>query len=160
MIPQERVNEAAETANDYMTPGNHRAFNDGFDCGVRFAEAELQPKPTTSAEAKQRLFDYFAQEHEINLMSSDFLEIDNYMKPEVHQTSIDFAEWCIVHAWEIDYREQKSHTISEIFAKFDAERNQQQSELTCPECLSNRILEWPDKYQCRKCEHVWERSAK
>ena len=42
MIPQERVNVAAETANDYMTPGNHRAFNDGFDCGVRFAEAEPQ----------------------------------------------------------------------------------------------------------------------
>ena len=42
MITQERVNVAAETANDYMTPGNHRAFNDGFDCGVRFAEAEPQ----------------------------------------------------------------------------------------------------------------------
>jgi hypothetical protein len=42
MIPQKRVNEAAETANDYMTPGYHRAFNDGFDCGVRFAEAEPQ----------------------------------------------------------------------------------------------------------------------
>jgi hypothetical protein len=42
MIPQKRVNESAETANDYMTPGNHRAFNDGFDCGVRFAEAEPQ----------------------------------------------------------------------------------------------------------------------
>jgi hypothetical protein len=42
MIPQERVNVAAETANDYMTPGNHRAFNDGFDCGVRFAEAEMK----------------------------------------------------------------------------------------------------------------------
>ena len=118
MIPQERVNEAAETANDYMTPGNHRAFNDGFDCGVRFAESEMK------------------------------------------QTAMEFAEWCIVHAWEIDYREQKSHTISKLFSKFEAERNQQQSELTCPECLSNRILEWPDKYQCRKCEHVWERSAK
>ena len=83
-------------------------------------------------------------------------EMDEYAQ----QTAMDFAEWCIVHAWEIDYREQKSHTISKLFSKFEAERNQQQSELTCPECLSNRILEWPDKYQCRKCEHVWERSAK
>ena len=41
-MPQERVNKAAGTANDYMTPGNHRAFNDGFDCGVRFAEAEMK----------------------------------------------------------------------------------------------------------------------
>jgi hypothetical protein len=82
------------------------------------------------------------------------------MDEYAQQTAMDFAEWCIVHAWEIDYREQKSHTISKLFAKFEAERNQQQSELTCPECLSNRILEWPDKYQCRKCEHVWERSVK
>jgi len=35
----------------------------------------------------------------------------------------------------------------------------QQPEPTCPICQSNRILEWPDKYQCRKCKHVWERSA-
>ncbi len=95
--------------------------------------------------------------HALKCCMVDFY-LDN--QPEMKQTAMDFAEWCIVHAWEIDYREQKSHTTSELFAKFDAERNQQQSELTCPECLSNRILEWPDKYQCRKCEHVWERSAK
>ena len=131
MIPQERVNESAETANDYMTPGNHRAFNDGFDCGVRFAEAELK------------------------------------------QTTIEFAEWCDEQYWSRHHGDKNKDlwynfdsgmneyaTTSELFAKFEAERNQQQSELTCPECLSNRILEWPDKYQCRKCEHVWERSAK
>ena len=130
MIPQERVNEAAETANDYMTPGNHRAFNDGFDCGVRFAEAELK------------------------------------------QTTIEFAEWIfdnnfrmILVANDKCYVRSSDDTTliltkAALFAKFEAERNQQQSELTCPECLSNRILEWPDKYQCRKCEHVWERSAK
>ena len=50
--------------------------------------------------------------------------------------------------------------LKQLFAKFEAERNQQQSELTCPICQSNRILELPDKYQCRKCEHVWERSVK
>jgi hypothetical protein len=108
MITQERVNEAAETANDYMTPGNHRAFNDGFDCGVRFAEAELQPKPTTSAEAKQRLFDYFAQEHEINLMSSDFNEIEEYMRPEVQQTIHEFSTYMdenhgvFIPSWIVD----------------------------------------------------------
>ena len=92
--------------------------------------------------------------------TDDMGEIYEAMDEYAQQTAMEFAEWCIVHAWEIDYREQKSHTTAELFAKFEAERNQQQSELTCPECLSNRILEWPDKYQCRKCEHVWERSAK
>lgn len=51
--------------------------------------------------------------------------------------------------------------IKELQPKFIVERSQtQQSEMVCPECLSNRILDWPDKYQCRKCEHVWEREAK
>jgi hypothetical protein len=82
MIPQERIKQASKTANDYTHPIIVDAFNDGFECGVGFAESELK------------------------------------------QTAMDFAEWCIVHAWEIDYREQKSHTISKLFAKFEAERNQ------------------------------------
>jgi len=32
-----------------------------------------------------------------------------------------------------------------------------QSQPTCPECGSTRILDWPDKFQCRRCEHVWGR---
>jgi len=28
---------------------------------------------------------------------------------------------------------------------------------TCPECGSTRVLDWPDKFQCRRCEHVWGR---
>jgi len=28
---------------------------------------------------------------------------------------------------------------------------------TCPECGSTRVLDWPDKFQCRRCEHTWER---
>ena len=42
MITHERVNEAAKVANDYTQPMNIDAFYDGFDCGVRFAEAEPQ----------------------------------------------------------------------------------------------------------------------
>ena len=124
MIPQERVNEAAKVANDYTQPMNIDAFYDGFDCGIRFAEAELK------------------------------------------QTTIEFAEWIfdnnfrmILVANDKCYVRSSDDTTliltkAALFAKFEAERNQQQSELTCPECLSNRILEWPDKYQCRKCEHV------
>jgi len=31
------------------------------------------------------------------------------------------------------------------------------TEPTCPECGSTRVLDWPDKFQCRRCEHVWGR---
>jgi len=30
-----------------------------------------------------------------------------------------------------------------------------QPQPTCPKCGSTRILDWPDKYQCRRCEHIW-----
>jgi hypothetical protein len=140
MIPQKRVNESAETANDYMTPGNHRAFNDGFDCGVRFAEAELKHTAIEFAEWK---------------------ELNGWRKSDLKDCFI----WHKDKKWhkkgdKYKLTPEQSDTTAELFAKFEAERNQQQSELTCPECLSNRILEWPDKYQCRKCEHVWERSVK
>ena len=51
--------------------------------------------------------------------------IHSAMEEYAQRTAIEFAEWCIVHAWEIDYREQKSHTISKLFAKFEAERTPQ-----------------------------------
>jgi coproporphyrinogen III oxidase len=101
--------------------------------------------------------------------------IHSAMEEYAKQTAIEFAEWCetngfmfytlmfkngVKGVWFNMKENDEGYTTSELFAKFEAERNQQQSELTCPECLSNRILEWPDKYQCRKCEHVWERSAK
>lgn len=131
MIPKERIEQAAKTANDYMTPGNHRAFNDGFECGVSFAESELQPKPTTSAEVKQNLFNYFDQEHGIQLMDSDFVEIENYMKPESDRKAMEFAEWVELNCsalagnlWEL-VKDPNSEvfTASELFAKFEAERS-------------------------------------
>jgi hypothetical protein len=101
--------------------------------------------------------------------------IHSAMDEYAQQTAMEFAEWCetngfmfytlmfkngVKGVWFNMKENDEGYTTSELFAKFEAERNQQQSELTCPECLSNRILEWPDKYQCRKCEHVWERSVK
>jgi len=92
MIPQERVNEGYvqyQKSTYYENPSEESAFKSG----VRFAEAELQPKSTTSAEAKQNLFNYFAQEHGIQLMDSDFIEIQEYMKPEVQQKSEEFGKY-------------------------------------------------------------------
>lgn len=127
MIPQKRVNEAAETANDYTTANNHNAFNDGFECGVRFAEAELKPK--IGADTIQNLFNYFQQEHGIMLMPSDLHEIENYMQPELATVAQEFAEWCDASLYE--YHETykvwckypDNFTTSELFAKFDAERS-------------------------------------
>lgn len=34
----ETIKEASKTANDYTTPNNYNAFNDGFECGVEFAQ--------------------------------------------------------------------------------------------------------------------------
>ena len=42
MIPKEKINKAAKNANDYSTANNYNAFKDGFECGVSFAETELQ----------------------------------------------------------------------------------------------------------------------
>jgi len=28
---------------------------------------------------------------------------------------------------------------------------------TCPACGSTLVLDWPDKVQCRRCEHTWGR---
>ncbi len=81
MIPQERVQNEADKIMPFKSTTAKNAFYFGFVSGVRFAEAEMN-KPTTSAEAKQRLFNYFAEEHDIQLMDSDFNEIYEYMKPE------------------------------------------------------------------------------
>ena len=104
--------------------------------------------------------------------TDDMGEIYEAMDEYAQQTAMEVAEWIfdnnfrmILVANDKCYVRSSDDTTliltkAALFAKFEAERNQQQSELTCPECLSNRILEWPDKYQCRKCEHVWERSGK
>jgi len=31
----------------------------------------------------------------------------------------------------------------------------QSNQLLCPECLSNRVLEHKDKFQCRLCWNMW-----
>ncbi len=105
--------------------------------------------------------------------SEDRERIFQAMDEYAQHTAMEFAKftsgidtdhyfWCdIEKVWRTTENDKViKFTDSELFAKFEAERNQHQSELTCPICQSNRILEWPDKYQCRKCEHVWEREAK
>lgn len=90
---------------------------------------QFKPKPTTSAESKQNLFDYFAQQHEINLMSTDFWEIENYVKPDADQKAMDYFKWCILN--KVGYFESIDKfmydnvtlTESELFAKFEEERN-------------------------------------
>jgi len=66
-----------------------------------------------------------------------------------------------VFFWDEDYNEWRGfkdgklikYKDADLFAKFMEERNQ----ITCPSCGSTRVLDWPDKYQCRRCEHTWER---
>jgi len=95
---------------------------------------QFKPKPTISPDVQQNLFNYFAEQHDIQLMVSDFHEIENYMKLEVQQTAMEFAEWCEINGWRFDHDMNKwsnngsiyfkRHTTSELFAKFEAERNQ------------------------------------
>ena len=151
MIQRERVNEAAETANDYMTPGNHRAFNDGFDCGVRFAEAEMKTESDRKAIDFAELL--YSWESKLEVLNVSIFNLSEAANPNTITT------FTVLQYQQMQLT-QCINDLKQLFAKFEAERNQQQSELTCPICQSNRILELPDKYQCRKCEHVWERSVK
>lgn len=119
MIPQERVNEGYaqyQKSTYYENPSEESAFKSG----VRFAEAELN-KPTTSPDVQQNLFNYFAEQHDIQLMLGDFHEIENYMKPEVQQRAMEFAEWFDTYKY---WNYSKSNTTSELFAKFEAERSE------------------------------------
>lgn len=147
MIPQERVNEAAKEyakqENFYEPDLTRLEINEFaencFQSGVRFAESEPQSKPTTSAEAKQKLFNYFAEQHGIQLMDSDFNEIQEYMKPGLQYVATEFAEWKELNGWKRSLRRDliswyqegnamldkpfKHATTSELYAKFEAERN-------------------------------------
>ena len=49
MIPQEKIEQAENVANDYKHWEESEAFKDGFYSGVRFAEAEMKQKPLKSA---------------------------------------------------------------------------------------------------------------
>jgi len=83
-----------------------------------------------------------------------------FAESEMGQIAQEFAEWCAKNDWHYNKSENywckvfhTDYTTPDLFAKFMAERNQ----ITCPSCGSTRILDWPDKYQCRRCEHTWGR---
>jgi len=98
MIAKEKIKQSARI---YSTSKN-RGFEGAeyivrsiaseydFKAGVEFAEAELS-KPFTSSNTRQNLFNYFAEQHGVNLMDSDFNEIGNYMHPETKKIKIDFC---------------------------------------------------------------------
>ena len=95
MIPQEKIEQAENVANDYKHWEESEAFKDGFYSGVRFAEAEMK------------------------------------------QRAQDFAEWCSLNGWELqgigkwmnvmDFKipADTRYTTAELYAKFEAEMNQQ-----------------------------------
>jgi len=142
MIPKEKIKQSARI---YSTSKN-RGFEGAeyivrsiaseydFKAGVSFAEAELS-KPFTSSNTRQNLFNYFAEQHGVNLMDSDFNEIGNYMKPELKNIAIEFAEWCVCNSyekflianncviWKNKYNKSRSKTF-ELFDKFMAERSE------------------------------------
>lgn len=33
----------------------------------------------------------------------------------------------------------------------------QKQQFVCPDCLSNRVLDYKDKYQCRLCWNTWDK---
>jgi len=142
MIPKEKIKQSARI---YSTSKN-RGFEGAeyivrsiaseydFKAGVSFAEAELS-KPFTSSNTRQNLFNYFAEQHGVNLMDSDFNEIGNYMKPELKNIAIEFAEWLAKNGkpttsngivqWKIgSYQSKKVYIASELFDKFMAERSE------------------------------------
>jgi len=92
-------------------------------------------------------------------------DVINAMDEYAQQIAQEFAEWLVINGkpvskfglidyWKLkSYQSKDKFTTSDLFAKFMAERNQ----ITCPSCGSTRVLDWPDKYQCRRCEHTWER---
>jgi len=50
MIPQEKIEQAENVANDYKHWEESEAFKDGFYSGVRFAEEELKQRAQQFAE--------------------------------------------------------------------------------------------------------------
>jgi len=150
MIPKEKIKQSARI---YSTSKN-RGFEGAeyivrsiaseydFKAGVEFAEAELS-KPFTSSNTRQNLFNYFAEQHVVYLMDSDFNEIGNYMKPELKNIAIEFAEWINANKWKsggISNKWEYTHYIgthsnaynciktitsstAELFDKFMAERS-------------------------------------
>ena len=92
MIPQEKIEQAENVANDYKHWEESEAFKDGFYSGVRFAEAEMK------------------------------------------QQAQEFAEWINNNRWYailedsgLRWRDggSQAYTTSELYAKFEAEMNQQ-----------------------------------
>lgn len=61
-----------------------------------------------------------------------------YIKPENTEIA-DYVNWL-----EAQIQALRIHDVSG--------RSEQ---LVCPECLSNRVLEYKDKYQCRQCWNTW-----
>jgi len=47
--------------------------------------------------------------------------------------------------------------MEEIVRVVNECKSDNDSSLCCPECLSLRVLEFKDKYQCRLCYFNWEK---
>jgi len=92
-----------EKKGNHGVDGGYMAGCEGSKCSIAYEnyleQTELQ-QSSIPTDVKQNLFNYFAEQHNIQLLESDFYEIAIYMKPESQQIAQEFAEWCAENAYD------------------------------------------------------------
>ncbi len=49
---------------------------------------------------------------------SSYVDVNNELYQLTEDVAVKFAEWKDDNSWEMDYREQKTHTTKELFTYF------------------------------------------